>query len=131
MRKKDYIPQNTHDIAAIERLKHLPFESVKEDVPTLLEWLQDTHWDVAEGIAEYLVPHVNEITQELLFILKTDDGMWKYFVINILIARSQDKLDPTLITELSRIAAHPSKIEADDTVDEAAKEIIANKALCG
>jgi len=38
-----------------------------------LEWSQDTHWEVAEGIAKYLVPHVNEIAQELLFVLNTDD----------------------------------------------------------
>jgi hypothetical protein len=131
MKNKDYIPNNIYDVAAVERLKDLPFEFVRKDVPALLEWLQDTHWDVAEGIAEYLVPHVNEITQELLFILNSDDGMWKYFVIYILIARSRNKLNPVLIETLSRIAEHPSKIDAEDTVDEAAKEIIMNKALCG
>jgi hypothetical protein len=131
MKSKDYIPNNIYDVAAVERLKHLPFEFVRKDVPALLEWLQDTHWDVAEGIAEYLVPHVNEITQELLFILNSNDGMWKYFVICVLIARSQNKLNPLLIEALNRIAEHPSKIDAEDTVDEAAKDIIMNKALCG
>lgn len=87
MKNKDFIPTSIYDIVAVERLKRLPFESVKEDVPALLEWLQDTHWDVAEGIAKYLVPHVNEIKQELLFILNSNDGMWKYFVMYILIGR--------------------------------------------
>jgi Domain of unknown function (DUF5071) len=131
MKNEDYIPKNTNDVAAVERLKHLPFELVRQDVTVLLEWLQDGHWDVAEGIAEYLAPHVNEITQELLFVLNTNDGMWKYFIIYGLIARSKNKLDPDLIKALSRIAGHPSKIEAEDTVDEAAKDIIANKFLCG
>ncbi|OKS85081.1 DUF5071 domain-containing protein [Mucilaginibacter polytrichastri] len=131
MKNEDYIPKNINDVAAVERLKHLPFELVKEDVSTLLEWLQDGHWGVAEGIAEYLIPHVNEITQELVFVLNTDDGMWKYCIIYILIARSKDKLDPDLIKALSRIAEHPSRIEAEDAVDEAAKDIITNKVLCG
>lgn len=131
MDNKDYIPRDIHDVMAVERLKHLPFEAIREDVPKLLEWLQDTHWDVAEGIAKYLLPHVNEITQELLFILNTDDGMWKYFVICILIARSQKKLDPAIIKVLQRIAEHPSKIDMEDTVDDAARMVIANRILCG
>ena len=130
MKNKDYIPQNKSDIKAVERLNSLPFDSARKDVPTLLEWLQDGHWDVARGIAQYLIPNINEITQDLLFILNTDDGMWKYFVICGLIGRSQDKLDPDLIKALIRIAEHPSKIEAEDDVDEAAKDIIANKVLC-
>ena len=131
MKSKDYIPNNIYDVAAVERLKHLPFEFIRKDVPALLEWLQDLHWDVAAGIAQYLTPHVNEITKELLFILNTDDGMWKYCIIYGLIARSQNKLNLVLIEALRRIAEHPSKIDAEDTVDEAAKEIIGNKALCG
>jgi hypothetical protein len=130
MENKDYIPQNTNDIMAVERLKQLSFEAVRKDVPVLLEWLQDGHWDVAEGIAQYLVPHINEISQELVFVLNTDDSMWKYFIIYGLIARSQDKLAPSLIEALRRIAEYPSNIEIEDTVDEAAKEIIANKSLC-
>ena len=130
MENKDYIPENIHDIMAVERLKHLPFEAIKEDIPKLLEWLQDAHWDVAQGISKYLLPHVNKITQELLFILNTDDGMWKYFVICILIARSQEKLDPALIKVLKRIAEQPSKTDAEDGVDDVAKAVISNKMLC-
>ncbi|HWW43381.1 DUF5071 domain-containing protein [Pedobacter sp.] len=131
MKNIDYIPKNTSDVAAVERLKYLPFETIRRDVPELLEWLQDGHWEVAEGIAGYLVPHINEITQELLFVLNTNDSMWKYFVLCGLIERSQKKLDPILIKALKRIAEHPSKIDAEDTVDEVAREIIANKVLCG
>lgn len=130
MKNKNYIPQNIRDIDAVERLKHLPFESVRDEVPVLLEWLQDGHWEVAEGIAEYLVPHVNEIAAELIFVLNTEDGMWKYFVIYGLIARSKEKLDPDLIKILRRIAEHPSKLDAEDGVDDAANYVIANKLLC-
>lgn len=131
MENKNYIPQNMHDIMAVERLKLLPFEAIREDVPKLLEWLQDTHWDVAEGIAEYLRPHISEITLELLSVLNTDDTMWKYFVICILIGRSKEKLDPALTKVLKRIAQHPSRMEVEDTVDAVARGIIANKMLCG
>lgn len=131
MGNKNHIPQNTADGEAVEQLKRLPFASVIDDVPILLEWLQDGHWEVAEGITEYLTPHVNEISEELLFVLNTDDGMWKYFVICGLIARSKEKLAPNLIAALRRIAEHPSKIDLEDAVDDVAKEVIANRFLCG
>nr|WP_068890402.1 DUF5071 domain-containing protein [Pedobacter panaciterrae] len=131
MGNKNYIPQNTDDVDAVERLKYLPFASIIDDIPILLEWLQDGHWEVAEGITAYLIPHVNEISEELLFILDTEDGMWKYFVICGLIARSKEKLAPNLIEALRRIAEHPSKIDVEDAVDDVAKEVIANKFLCG
>jgi len=131
MKDKNYIPRNTHDVEAVEQLKQLQFDSVRTDVPVLLEWLQDGHWEVAEGIAAYLIPHVNEIVKELLFVLNTEDGMWKYFVICGLIARSQEKLDSILIMALKRIAEHPSEIDAEDMVDDVAKDVIANKFLCG
>lgn len=130
MSSKDYIPNSIYDVAAVRRLKYLPFESVREDIPLLLEWLQDGHWDVAEGIAKYFLPHVNEITQELLFILNSDDSMWKYFVICGLIARSQNKLDPDLSIILNKIAEYPSKIDLEDGVNEVAKDVITNKLLC-
>lgn len=130
MNNKKYIPKNTHDIDAVRHLKNLPFQSIKDDVPLLLEWLQDTHWDVAEGIAEYLSSHVSKITKELLDILNSNDGMWKYFLIYGLIARSKERLDTELITALTRIAEHPSETEKEDGVDEAAKNIISNRQLC-
>ena len=129
MKNKNYIPKDIYDILAVKYLQYLPFKAIKEDVPKLLEWLQDLHWEVAPGIAQYLIPHINEITSELLFVLNTNDGMWKYCIINGLIKRSQSKLDPRLINALKRIAEHPSIIDAEDAVDEAAKEIIANKLL--
>jgi hypothetical protein len=131
MSDKDYIPKNVYDIAAVERLKKLPFESVREDVPALLEWLQDGHWDIAGEMRDYLLPYINIITHELIFILNTEDSVWKSFVICGLIALSPHKLEPSLIEVLKRIAEHPSKFDAENGLDEAAKGIITNKVLCG
>ncbi|MBB5397171.1 DUF5071 domain-containing protein [Mucilaginibacter sp. AK015] len=128
--KKNHIPQNIYDVTAVEHLLSLPFDAVKSDVPELLTWLQDMHWPVADGIADYLVPHVNDITDELISILQTDDSLWKYYIMRVLIARSHRKLQPGLIKVIKYLAENPSEIDVDDNVDEAAKEILANKLLC-
>jgi len=70
MRGHSHIPKNKFDFAAVDQLCLLPFEVVKKDVLLLMEWLQDGNWPVAEGIAKYLKPHVNEISPELIAVFK-------------------------------------------------------------
>jgi hypothetical protein len=114
---------------AVEHLKVRAFETIKADVPELLEWMQDMHWYVAHGVAEYLLPHVNEIKEELLYIFSTNDEMWKHGIMFFLLAKSPGKLDPALVSVLKRIANHPTDSEIADDLDEEAKEIIINKQL--
>ena len=85
------------------------------------------NWPVAYEISKYLVPHVNEIKDELLYILNGDDEMWKYWIIGSLIARASNKPDQELILIIKRIAEYPTKNEKSDCVDEVAIEIIADK----
>jgi hypothetical protein len=120
---KDYIPKNKFDFEAVENLKLLKFESIRNDIPALLEWIQDMNWPVAYGVAEYLSPHINEMKDELLGILNSDDGMWKYWTV-ILISRLPSKPDPELISAIKRISDSPSKIEVEDEVNEVAKEVL-------
>ena len=124
MSMKNYIPQFKTDEQAIECLNSLAFETVRADVPELLEWVQDLHWDSAHGVAKYLVPHVHEIQEELLDILKTNDEIWKFNIIKVLIAKSPNKLGPELMSMIRRIADHPTKAEKEEDVDVAASEII-------
>ncbi|MFI5139381.1 MAG: DUF5071 domain-containing protein [Sphingobacteriales bacterium] len=126
---KNYIPKHSSDVRAVERLKSRAFETIRTDVPELLECLQDMHWDISHPVAEYLLPHVNEIKDELLYILSTNDEMWKHGILCFLIARSSDKIDPELVSVLKRIADQPTKTEIGDDLDEEAKEIIINKQL--
>ncbi len=121
---KNYIPQFKTDEQAIENLNSLAFETVRADVPELLEWVQDLHWDSAHGVAEYLVPHVHEIQKELLNILKANDEIWKLNIIRALIAKSPNKLGPELMSIIRRIADHPTKAEKEEDVDVAARKII-------
>jgi len=126
---KNYIPKHKSDMKAVEHLKYLAFETVRADVPELLECLQDLNWATARPVAAYLRPHVNEITAELLYIFSTNDEMWKHGVMSLLIAELSDKLDPELVRVLKRIAHQPTKTEIADDLDEEAKEIIINKQL--
>ena|SRR5437588_6963061 len=127
---KKHIPKNINDLKAVEYLKSLPFETVRSDIPELLEFLQDFHWDIAHKVAPYLIPHINQIKHELLFILNSKDEEWKFHIIRGLIEHSANKLDEDLIKIIRRIAEQPTEREIQSDVDWAAKKIIANKLLC-
>lgn len=121
---KNYIPGSKDDPEAISNLKNRSFEEVKQDIPTLLEWIQDLHWDVAHDICDWLIPHINKITNELLYIINTNDEEWKFNILIRLIAKSPHQLAPELLSVIKKIAENPTHREALEEVNIVAKKII-------
>lgn len=121
---KDYIPKNKGDFDAIKKLKKMPFESIKEDVPELLIWLQDMNWPVAYDVNQYLLPHISKIQQELLDILTTNDEMWIYWIFGSLIVKSDERPNDEILAIANRLANNPTKWEKENDLDEVAKEVI-------
>ncbi|MDN3580541.1 DUF5071 domain-containing protein [Mucilaginibacter flavus] len=121
---KNYIPKRKGDIEAVKKLQSLPIEVVREDVPKLLEWMQDMNWEVGGYIADYFVPYIDYILTDLLTILMGNDDPWKYEILNALIARSINRPADELMAVINRIADNPTTIEKEESVDIIAKEIV-------
>lgn len=111
---RDLIPKHKFDQKVIGRLKTLSFEQLKPIIPDLLEWLQDMNWPIARPIADILKPFADRLTPEIIKILKTDDGMWKLWV---LINLARNTTDPLLLKEIERIAKFPFRYEIEDEVN--------------
>lgn len=111
---KKLIPKHKHDQEVIAGLKKLSFEQFEPIIPELLEWLQDANWPIARPVADILKPFADRIVPEIIKILKTNDGMWKLWVLGYL-ARSTT--DPLLLNEIERIAKFPSRDEIEDEVN--------------
>ncbi|MCV9930701.1 DUF5071 domain-containing protein [Flavobacterium sp. LS1R47] len=118
---KDLIPKDKHDIQRAENLKNYSYSELKPIIPELLEWLQDFNWPVAKPISEYLKSINENISQEILAILKTNDGVWKYWIISIFGKITNDNF---FRNEIIRIATNPTKDEVAEEVDKIADEII-------
>jgi hypothetical protein len=118
---KDLIPKDKHDIERAENLKNYSYLELKSIIPELLEWLQDCNWPVAKPVSEYLVSINGNITQEILNILKTNDQIWKYWIISIFGRITNDTF---IREEIILIATNPTKDESLEYVDEIANEII-------
>lgn len=125
MNIKTLIPKDKFDFETIEKLKSYSFEEIKSIVPELLEWLQDMNWPISKSVAEYLIPHTEKISSEVLKILQSQDQVWKYWVLIIFGEIIKDKM---VLNEIQRIAENPTKDEIEEEVSEIAKEII-NKSF--
>ncbi len=121
---RDLVPKHKHDIETAEKLNQYSIEEIRSIVPALLEWLQDANWPVAYPVKLYLAKHVKHIQDEILEVFKTDDALWKYWVL-LLLGKGID--DERLIDEIKRIAVAPTNSEKEEEVDQMARELITEK----
>jgi hypothetical protein len=118
---QELIPKHKDDQEVIEALKKLSFEEIKPIVPELLEWLQDINWPIARPVAEVLKPFSDQLVPEILKILKTNDGIWKLWILTTLARTTKDQ---TLLKEIERIANYPTRDEIEDEVNAEAIAIL-------
>ena len=123
--KQNFIPSHKSDLAACEVLRNTSFEIVEPFAMQLLEWVQDINWPVAASVAAYLSPHSVALSDELLEILKSNDHVWKYWVLfHILDADDLPNYPRSLTAEIERIAYSPTYGEWEEETDEAAQYLL-------
>ncbi|MBW8682711.1 DUF5071 domain-containing protein [Chitinophaga rhizophila] len=121
---KRHIPKQKLDMEAVAFLQTCDFEDIRQDVPELLEWLQDLNWWVGDGIGEYLRPYANDIKSEILAVLHTNDDQWKYGVMICILAVTPVKLDDDYMPVLGRIMASPTPSEKEWELELLAADIM-------
>ena len=121
MNIQNLIPKDKHDIERAKNLKNYSYSEISSIIPQLLQWIQDINWPVAKPVSEYLISINENISPEILDILKTNDEVWKYWTISIFGRVTNDKL---IRTEIIRIARNPTKSEIAEEVNEIANDVI-------
>jgi hypothetical protein len=121
MNIKGLIPAHKDDQKVIEKLKKLSFEEIKPIIPDLLEWLQDMNWPIAGPVAEILKPFSDSIVPEIIKILKTNDGFWKWGTLTTLARTTTNQM---LLTEIERMAKFPTRDEIEEGLNVEAIAIL-------
>ena len=85
MNVKDLVPKDKHDISNIDKLYSLSDEEMKPIVYDLLEWIQDYNWPVAQELIPLLKEREDIIFPYMSDILRGDDFMWKYWIMDLII----------------------------------------------
>lgn len=126
MINKIYLPINKSDLDFADELFKIDnIDTIAEDIPILLEWLQDYNWPPADLICEYLLKFpLIKYKKKIIEILNSNDDIWKYWVLLRLVKPVITNKDNWLIPKIDKIAVNPSYGEKENEVDEIAQEII-------
>ncbi|WP_171097508.1 DUF5071 domain-containing protein [Ruegeria sp. HKCCD7255] len=118
------IPEDKHDLSAVERAKEIGFPSLNEALPELLTWVQDANWPVAKPIASILRQAGPEIVPHIRNILSGYDAVWKYWIIVLVIAHTTPEVFEQLRDELLRLANDPDNKDKVERMDIVALEAL-------
>lgn len=120
---KQLLPKHRLDEANALAIIVLGYPAVESVLPDLLYWLQDYNWPVAKVIAPFLSTIGTPLIPYLHNILMTTDDEWKYWIMNLLIAKSPE-LVRLLHDDLQHIATVPTENERSSKLDVLAQEIL-------
>ena len=90
---------------------------------SLLEWLQDINWPVAQVLAPFFATVGADLAPYVRPVLQSQDDVWKYHIIESVVGRSMS-LTQALESELRRIVQSPTQTEHAEEVDRVALEAL-------
>lgn len=124
MNVRELIPQHKMDHEKTARLKKVEKDHLISIIPELMKWLQDGNWPVFPEVRDILIPLDRALLPSIKYVLGTNDGDWKYFVLSGLVSQLSRETIEELKQELSTIAYYPSESDKASEVDDIAKEIL-------
>lgn len=116
------LPEHKADVDKLPALAKLPLTA--EQLPPLLEWLQDMNWPVAEGVSHLLLAYPAALVPHIINVLHSDDAMWIYNVLNRIVLHSPPEVQRRYRTSLIRLATTPTNDERGEEVDMLAARIL-------
>lgn len=127
MELRELIPKNKHDLMTVALAKRVGYPSLIPILPDLLDWTQDYNWPVAKGIFEVLSEAGPEIVPHLCSVFRSDDSVWKYWLLSELCPTLTMKIIDALRPDIIRLVKHPTKSDQEEGVNIAAAALTVNK----
>lgn len=124
MNIRNCIPVDKFDIAAIEQAEEIGFPALNAILGDLLEWIQDANWPVAPKVSSLLAKSDAEILPHILAILNSDDGVWKYWTLELVVSKLRVDVLTELEEVLVKLAHSPTEDDRVEEVDIAAREVL-------
>ncbi len=116
--------KDKHDLATAEYLVELGYPAVAEALPDMLSWIQDANWPVAGVVAPFLASIGEPLSDELWKVLRSDDLLWKYWCIQLVIGRMPRDAARAFVPELQRLANSPLPEEKREELHEVAADAL-------
>jgi hypothetical protein len=110
------LPTHKADVVAAEQLVAAGMPAVEPMLGPLLEWFQDYNWPVAQVLALLFEGMGSEVVPHLQRVLGSDDEVWKYWLVTVILPRLAPAARQALRPELERIARRPTDGERREEV---------------
>jgi hypothetical protein len=117
------IPRHKSDLDRAQAAIQAGYPAVIPILPQLLEWLQDYNWPVARVLAPFLASIGNPLVPYIESILRSEDEIWKYWIISAIIRNSRE-LAESFRDELERLVLLPTKNEMTEELNDIAREVL-------
>lgn len=122
---KNCIPKDKFDTSAVELASQIGFPELDPVLPDLLEWVQDANWPVAIPTAVLLSNAGLEILPHIKAILRSEDGVWKYWTIDLVVRNLSSDALLELRSELVKLTESPTQDDQSEGVPAIALSILA------
>jgi len=86
-----------------------------------MTWLQDINWPISGVMADNLLRYQDDIEDEIMFVLNTNDEVWKYWVISVF---GNSTKSIKVQERILQIATSPTQNEINEEVNLVAIEVI-------
>jgi hypothetical protein len=125
MDQRALVPSSKFDLDSAERAVACGWPGVEPVLPQLLEWLQDYNWPVAHILAPFVARIGDPVAPYLRPIFDGDDLLWKYWIINAVLADAPLTVVEQFRPDLERLVGHPTPRELEEELPEVAKPVLA------
>jgi len=122
---QECVPKDKFDVEAIERAHSVGFPDLNPLIPELLEFVQDANWPVAVPSSTLLSLAGPEIVPFVRDVLRSDDGMWKYWTIELVVKNLPTGVRAALSADLAQLVDAPAQDDIANEADKAAARILA------
>ena len=120
----EFIPRSKHDFERVNQVKKLDRNEILPLLPGLMEWIQDMNWPIAMEVAELLLMFPNEIVPIAKGVLATNDNVWKYWCLEVLVKKLPKESRKLFKSELIRLIERPTAGEKLEELNVTAIEIL-------
>ncbi|WP_315780822.1 MULTISPECIES: DUF5071 domain-containing protein [unclassified Bradyrhizobium] len=120
------LPRSKNDIDGARAVVQAGYPAVAPILGELTVWLKDYNWPIAHLIAPFLSSIGTPMVPHIWHVLKSDDHVWKYWIIELLLLGLPQDTALEFRPELERLCYTPSDAERREELDQQARQVLAH-----
>ncbi|MGJ5012386.1 DUF5071 domain-containing protein [Bradyrhizobium oligotrophicum] len=123
---RDFVPRGKQDLDRARAAVRAGYPAVAPVLGELTAWLKDHNWPVAHILAPFLASLGAPMAPHILHVLTSDDDVWKYWIIQLIIPSLPEDVALQFRPELDRLCSTPSDNERREELDRQARDVLAH-----